>query len=59
MTPWFQWTFLPPDQMDLIVGEASGETAFNHIVALGGIPGTGSPPSTPGRSGKRNTSSTG
>jgi len=26
MTPWFQWTFLPQNQMDLIIGEASGET---------------------------------
>ncbi len=28
MTPWFQWTFLPQSQMDLIIGEASGETAL-------------------------------
>lgn len=38
MTPWFQWTFLPGDQMDLIVGEASGETAYSHVLALGGVP---------------------
>jgi len=37
-TPWFQWTFLPQNQMDLIIGEASGETAFSHIVVLGGTP---------------------
>ena len=38
MTSWFQWTFLPQNLMDLIIGEASGETAFNHIVAMGGAP---------------------
>ena len=38
MTPWFQWSFLPPDKMDLIAGEASGETATGHIVALGAAP---------------------
>jgi hypothetical protein len=38
MTPWFQWSFLPPDKMDLIAGEASGETATSHILALGGMP---------------------
>jgi len=38
MTPWFQWSFLPPDRMDLIAGEASGETATSHIQALGGMP---------------------
>ena len=38
MTPWFQWTFLPEELMDLIIGEASGEAAFNHIVVMGGVP---------------------
>jgi aminopeptidase YwaD len=38
MTPWFQWTFLPQGQMDQIIGEASGETAFSHIMAMGGVP---------------------
>ncbi len=38
MTPWFQWTFLPPAQMDEIVGEASGETAFNSVMAMCGFP---------------------
>jgi hypothetical protein len=37
MTPWLQWTFLPPPQMDEIIGEASGETAFNHVVVMGGF----------------------
>jgi len=32
----FPWTFLPDDQMDEIIGEASGETAWNTIVATGG-----------------------
>ncbi|MFB3906755.1 MAG: DUF4910 domain-containing protein [Acidobacteriota bacterium] len=36
MTTWFQWTYLPPKLMDEIIGEASGETAFNHVVELGG-----------------------
>jgi aminopeptidase YwaD len=38
MTPWFQWTFLPQNQMDWIVGESSGETALRHILAMGGMP---------------------
>jgi hypothetical protein len=38
MTPWFQWTFLPQASMDLIIGEASGETATGHIIALGAMP---------------------
>ncbi len=37
-TPWLQWTFLPPAQMDEIVGETSGETAFNHVMVMGGFP---------------------
>ena len=36
MTPWYQWTLLPPDVMDEIVGEASGETAWNTIMETGG-----------------------
>ena len=38
MTPWFQWTFLPQNQMDLIIGEASGETAVSHVMVMGGTP---------------------
>ena len=38
MTPWLQWTFLSPSQMDEIVGEMSGETAFNHVSTLGAFP---------------------
>ncbi len=38
MTPWFQWTFLPASHMDVIVGEASGETAFGHVLAMGSLP---------------------
>jgi hypothetical protein len=38
MTPWLQWTFLPPSQMDEIIGETSGETAFNHVSTLGAFP---------------------
>lgn len=36
MTPWLYWTFLPKDQMDEIIGEASGETAWNTIMETGG-----------------------
>ncbi|MFC1628880.1 M28 family peptidase [Gemmatimonadota bacterium] len=36
MTPWYQWTFVNTDIMDEIVGEASGETAFNTIMETGG-----------------------
>ena len=35
-TPWYYWTFLPEEQMNLIVGEASGETAFATIMETGG-----------------------
>ena len=35
-TSWFHWTFLPQEQMDEIIGEASGETAFNHVIEMGG-----------------------
>jgi aminopeptidase YwaD len=38
MTPWLQWTFLPQSLMDEIVGEASGETAMNHVMAMCGFP---------------------
>ncbi len=38
MTSWLQWTFLPQSQMDEIIGEASGETAFNHVMAMCGFP---------------------
>ena len=36
MTPWLYWTLLPQEQMDLIIGEASGETAWNTIMETGG-----------------------
>ena len=36
MTPWLIWTLLPSEQMDEIVGEASGETAWNTIMETGG-----------------------
>jgi len=36
MTPWYQWTLLPPEIMDEIIGEASGETAYNTIMETGG-----------------------
>ncbi|UCE41780.1 MAG: M28 family peptidase [Candidatus Aminicenantes bacterium] len=36
MTPWKIWTLLPQDQMDEIIGEASGETAWNTILETGG-----------------------
>jgi aminopeptidase YwaD len=36
MTPWLYWTFLPQEQMDMIVGEASGETAWNTVMETGG-----------------------
>lgn len=35
-TPWYYWTFLPAEQMDEIIGEASGETAWNTIMETGG-----------------------
>ena len=37
MTSWFQWTFLPQSQMDEIIGESSGETAYNHILSMAGF----------------------
>ncbi|MFB3852386.1 MAG: M28 family peptidase [Vicinamibacterales bacterium] len=36
MTPWLQWTFLPPTIMAEIVGEASGENAWKMIMETGG-----------------------
>ena len=38
LTPWFQWTFLSPEVMDVITAEASGESAFTHVLFLGGMP---------------------
>lgn len=35
-TPWMYWTFLPEEQMNEIIGEASGETAWNTIMETGG-----------------------
>jgi aminopeptidase YwaD len=34
--PGYQWTLLDANLMDDIIGEASGETAFNHIIEMGG-----------------------
>jgi hypothetical protein len=36
MTPWLYWTLLPQEQMDEIIGEASGETAWNTVMETGG-----------------------
>ena len=33
-TPWLYWTFLPREQMDLVVGESSGETAWSTIAEI-------------------------
>ena len=33
-TPWLYWTLLPQSQMDEIVGESSGETAWNTIAEI-------------------------
>ncbi len=35
-TPWHYWTLLDPAHMDEIIGEASGETAWNTIMETGG-----------------------
>ncbi len=35
MTPWYQWTFLDAEIMDEIIGEASGETAWNSMLEMG------------------------
>lgn len=36
MTPWAYWTLLTEEQMDYIIGEASGETAWYSIMETGG-----------------------
>jgi aminopeptidase YwaD len=36
ITPWLYWTFLPDSQMAEIIGETSGETAWNTIMETGG-----------------------
>ncbi|MGW8268120.1 MAG: M28 family peptidase, partial [Longimicrobiales bacterium] len=36
ITPWHHWTLLDPAVMDEIIGEASGETAWNTIMETGG-----------------------
>ncbi len=36
VTPWHHWTLLDPAVMDEIIGEASGETAWNTIMETGG-----------------------
>src|SRR5680860_359081 len=36
MTPFHYWTLLDPAAMDEIIGEASGETAWNTIMETGG-----------------------
>ncbi len=36
LNPWLYWTLIPQDQMDEIVGEASGETAWNTVMETGG-----------------------
>lgn len=33
-TPWLYWTFLPRSEMDEIVGEASGEAAWNTVAEI-------------------------
>ena len=35
-TPWLQWTFLPESVMNEIIGESSGENAWNMIMETGG-----------------------
>ncbi len=35
-TPFYQWTLLPKEQMDEIVGEPSGETALHHAIEMVG-----------------------
>ncbi len=35
-TPFYQWTLLPHGQMDVIIGEPSGETALNHAIEMVG-----------------------
>jgi hypothetical protein len=36
ITPWLQWTFLPSNIMDEIIGESSGENAWHAIMETGG-----------------------
>ncbi len=36
ISPYAYWTLLPAHQMDLIIGESSGETAWNTIMETGG-----------------------
>ncbi len=36
LDPYYFWTLLPAEQMAEIIGEASGETAFNTIMETGG-----------------------
>ena len=36
MTPWLYWTLISQEQMAEIIGEASGETAWNTIMETGG-----------------------
>ncbi len=36
LNPYYNWTFLPAGVMDEIIGEASGETAWNTIMETGG-----------------------
>ncbi|MCX6226405.1 MAG: DUF4910 domain-containing protein [Bacteroidia bacterium] len=36
ITSYYQWTLLNQKMMEEIIGEASGETAYNHIVEMGG-----------------------
>jgi len=36
MTPYYQWTLLPREIMQEIIGEASGETAYNTTMETGG-----------------------
>ena len=33
-TPHYQYTLLQGEEMDEIIGEISGETAFNHILEM-------------------------
>ena len=35
-SPWYQWTFLDAGSMDEIIGEVSGETAWNSTLVMGG-----------------------
>jgi len=35
-TPFYQWTLLPKEQMDEIIGEPSGETALHHAIEMVG-----------------------